>query len=233
MGRLYIYLHEWLMFMVKYVGKYTVRPMDAYGKVKPVTSSKHRSVVQGFWPLVWCQGWYLRTSTSPKKLKGLEGQSVGKCVVCFLFVFFTGCGCCCCCCCCCCCSLLFFSGCCCSLLFLLVVILLYCFVLLFFFVFFQVHHLHVSHQFPFSDSVSWFSRVSFQAFGKVGVAHLRMVEFELKLVQFCWNIAKKGKPGHTSDKTSVRWLQDWILIPGYQGGLERCFLRNKWDDDDY
>ena len=78
-----------------------------------------------------------------------------------------------------------FSGCCCSLLFLLVVVLLYCFVLLFFFVFFQVHNLHVSHQFPCSDSVSWFSRVSFQAFGKVGVAHLRMVEFELKLVQFC------------------------------------------------
>ena len=36
MGRLYIYLHEWLVLMGS-VGKYTVRPMDGMGDV----SCKH------------------------------------------------------------------------------------------------------------------------------------------------------------------------------------------------
>ena len=30
-GRLYICLHEWLIFMGFHVGKYTVRPMDPMG----------------------------------------------------------------------------------------------------------------------------------------------------------------------------------------------------------
>ena len=62
MGRLYIYLHEWLIFMVN-VGKYTVRPMDPMG-----TDNEKIFPKFGGGPLVIpsSQPWFKKNTLWPK-----------------------------------------------------------------------------------------------------------------------------------------------------------------------